>query len=74
VIPEIDDLTIISHSEEHMVIRTSHAGSLNAGDPLYAIPWHICPTVDRYDVVNVVSGSRVTGQWKVEARKRQITF
>jgi D-serine deaminase-like pyridoxal phosphate-dependent protein len=74
MIPGIDDLTIISHSEEHMVIRTSHAGSLNEGDPLYAIPWHICPTVDRYDVVNVVSGSRVTGQWKVEARKRQITF
>jgi D-serine deaminase-like pyridoxal phosphate-dependent protein len=74
MIPGIDDLSIISHSEEHMVIRTSHAGSLNTGDPLYAIPWHICPTVDRYDTVNVVRGSRVTGQWNVEARKRQITF
>lgn len=74
MIPGIDDLTIISHSEEHMVIRTSQAGSLNYGDPIYAIPWHICPTVDRFDTVNVVTGSRVTGQWNVEARKRQITF
>ncbi len=74
MIPGIEDLSIISHSEEHMVIKTSHAGSLHAGDPLYAIPWHICPTVDRYDTVNVVTGSRVTGKWNVDARKRQITF
>ena len=26
MIPGIDDFTIISHNEEHMVIRTSHAG------------------------------------------------
>jgi D-serine deaminase-like pyridoxal phosphate-dependent protein len=74
MIPGIDDLSIISHSEEHILIKTSHAGSLSPGDPLYAIPWHICPTVDRYDTVNIVTGSRVTGQWKVEARKRKITF
>jgi D-serine deaminase-like pyridoxal phosphate-dependent protein len=74
MIPGIDDYTIIGHNEEHMVIRTSYAEYLNPGDPLYAIPWHICPTVDRYDTVYVVTGSRVTGQWNVEARKRQITF
>jgi D-serine deaminase-like pyridoxal phosphate-dependent protein len=74
VIPYIDDVTIIGHNEEHMVIRTSHAKNFNPGDPLYVIPFHICPTVDRFDTVNVVEGSRVTGKWNVEARKRQITF
>jgi D-serine deaminase-like pyridoxal phosphate-dependent protein len=74
MIPGIDDLSIISHSEEHLLIRTSQGRSMNPGDPLYAVPWHICPTVDRYDTVNVVTGSRVTGQWKVEARRRKITF
>ncbi len=74
MIPGIDDLSITGHNEEHMVIRTSQASRLLPGDAIYAIPWHICPTVDRYDTVNVVTGSRVTGEWKVEARKRRITI
>lgn len=72
-IPGIDDLTIIGHSEEHMVVRTPDARYLKPGDTLYAIPRHICPTADRYDTVYVVTNSRVTGKWNVEARKRQIT-
>lgn len=73
-IPALEDYTIVGHNEEHMVIRTKHAESMKPGDPVYAIPWHICPTVDRFDSVNVVTDSRVTAQWKVEARRRQITF
>jgi D-serine deaminase-like pyridoxal phosphate-dependent protein len=71
---DFNDYTISGHNEEHMVIRTSNAGYLNTGDPVYAIPWHICPTVDRFDTVYVVTESRVTGQWDVEARKRKITI
>jgi D-serine deaminase-like pyridoxal phosphate-dependent protein len=74
MIPEIENYSFISHSEEHMVISTPDAGRLSPGDPLYSIPWHICPTVDRYDTVYVVNGSEVTGEWKVEARKRRITI
>lgn len=74
MIPAFDDFTIVGHNEEHMVIRTDHAQSMKPGDTVYAIPWHICPTVDRFDTVNVVTDSRVTARWKVEARKRQITF
>jgi D-serine deaminase-like pyridoxal phosphate-dependent protein len=71
---DIDNVTIISHSEEHMVIRTANSENLNPGDPIYAIPWHICPTVDRFDSVYVVTESKVTGQWNVEARKRQLNY
>ena len=70
----MDDYTIINHSEEHMVIRTPEAEKMKIGDQVYAIPWHICPTVDRFDVVSVVSESKVTGQWTVEARKRKVTI
>jgi len=55
-----------------MVLRTSSADKFNTADPVYGIPWHICPTVDRYDTVNVVNDRKVTGQWNVEARKRKI--
>jgi D-serine deaminase-like pyridoxal phosphate-dependent protein len=65
---------IVSHNEEHMVILTAEADNLKTGDHLYCIPWHICPTVDRYDSVSVVSKHKVTGQWNVEARRRRITI
>ncbi len=70
----LENYTIISHSEEHMVIRTTEADNLKIGEPLYGIPWHICPTVDRYDSVSVVNDRKVTEQWNVTARKRKITI
>ena len=70
----LKDYTIISKNEEHMVIRTTEADSRKIGDPLYAIPRHICATVDRYDFVSVVNDHKVTGQWNVIARKRKITI
>jgi D-serine deaminase-like pyridoxal phosphate-dependent protein len=66
--------TIINHNEEHMVIRTNSSDKYKTGDALYGIPWHICPTVDRYDTVYVVNDHKVTGQWDVDARKRKITI
>jgi D-serine deaminase-like pyridoxal phosphate-dependent protein len=70
---EVEKYTIVSHNEEHMVIRTPLADKYKIGDPLFGIPWHICPTVDRYDTVYVISDHKVTGQWNVEARNRKIT-
>ena len=70
----MDDYTITGHNEEHMVIRSPHALEMDPGDTVYAIPWHICPTVDRYDSVYVADDGMVTGQWNVEARKRTITI
>lgn len=69
----LDDYNIIGHNEEHMVIRTAEAVNLKIGDILYAVPYHICPTVDRYDSVSVVKEGKVSEQWNVEARKRRIT-
>ena len=66
--------TIVSHNEEHMVIRTAKADNYRTGDPLYGIPWHICPTIDRHDTVSVVNNNLVTEQWNVEARRRKITI
>jgi D-serine deaminase-like pyridoxal phosphate-dependent protein len=64
----------VSHNEEHMVIRTSEASKISIGDVFYCIPYHICPTVDRYDKVSVVRNGKVTEQWNVEARKREINL
>jgi len=69
----LSDYEFVAHNEEHLVIRTAKADSIEQGDELYCIPFHICPTVDRYDKVSVVRDGMVTEEWKVEARTRQIT-
>ena len=69
----IDDYEFVSHNEEHMVIRTPEADKIKVGDPFYCIPYHICPTVDRYDKVYVVRDGCVTEEWNVVARRREIT-
>jgi D-serine deaminase-like pyridoxal phosphate-dependent protein len=71
---EIEKYAIVSHNEEHMVIRTTQADKFKIGDPLYGIPWHICPTVDRYDSVYVINDHKATSQWNIEARNRKITI
>ncbi len=74
IFPDINDYSFVTHSEEHLVIKTPDADSFNVGDTLYCIPWHICPTVDRHDKVSVVVNNKVTGRWNVEARRREISF
>ena len=73
-IPELSNYEIISHNEEHMVIRAADAEKMKVGDILYCIPYHICPTVDRFDKVSVVTNGSVTEQWNVVARKRYISI
>jgi D-serine deaminase-like pyridoxal phosphate-dependent protein len=70
----LENYEFVSHNEEHLVIRTNQAGNFEQGDVLYCIPFHICPTVDRYDKVSVVRNGIVTEEWNVEARKRQISI
>ena len=73
-IPGFGKFSIISHNEEHMVIRTGKASEMKIGSVVYAIPFHICPTVDRHDTVPVVRNGTVTEQWQVDARRRKITL
>jgi D-serine deaminase-like pyridoxal phosphate-dependent protein len=64
----------IKHNEEHLVIKTKEAVSWNVGDPCFGIPYHICPTVIRYDAALVVENHRVIDEWKITARDRKITI
>jgi D-serine deaminase-like pyridoxal phosphate-dependent protein len=72
--PGLRNYSIISQSEEHLVIETNEADDLKIGTHVYGIPWHICPTVDRYDSVFVVRDRMVTEHWNVNARKRKLTI
>jgi D-serine deaminase-like pyridoxal phosphate-dependent protein len=69
---DLPDAVAVGHSEEHLVLETDRASSLVVGGVLYAIPWHVCPTVALHDRVVVVRDGRAAGAWTVTARARSI--
>lgn len=64
----------IGHSEEHLVLKSTQADTLAAGELLLAHPYHICPTVALHDQVHVVKDGQIVDQWRVIARDRKITI
>lgn len=73
IFPELPDAKAVSHSEEHLVIETGRAGEFRVGDELYAIPWHVCPTVALHAEAWVVKGGRAVERWPIAARARRLT-
>jgi len=70
--PEQEHLTVIAQSEEHLVLenRTNHI--FKPGDILYAIPWHICPTVALYNRSIIIRDGKAATTWQNIARDREI--
>ena len=62
----------VSQSEEHLVFEVDHSNAFKIGDLLIGIPYHICPTVALHESLYEVQKEKVTGEWKVAARKRKI--
>jgi D-serine deaminase-like pyridoxal phosphate-dependent protein len=58
----------VGQSEEHLVIKCPEDHHFEVGDPLYAIPMHICPTVAKYPYLLTVANNVAGGSWKVAAR------
>ena len=66
------DVKFISHSEEHLVVEAYPGHTYKAGDILYGLPVHICPTCALYERAHVVQNNKVTEEWKMIARDRKI--
>ena len=69
----LQDYKVLSQSEEHGVIRVKDWDAVLLGDLLYALPYHICPTVALHETAAVVENGLVTEEWEVRARRRRIT-
>jgi D-serine deaminase-like pyridoxal phosphate-dependent protein len=67
------ELMFTGHSEEHLVAEAPEGHHHKAGDVLYGLPYHICPTVALYERALVVANNKVAGEWKIIARDRKIT-
>lgn len=59
-------------SEEHLVLQQEDEKQYAVGDCLYALPWHVCPTVNLYERVYAVEDGIITSEWKNSARDRKI--
>jgi D-threonine aldolase len=70
----LEDAKLVGHSEEHLVIETERAADYPPGTALYALPWHICPTINLHSEVVLVQGRKATTRWPVSARSRRITL
>lgn len=64
----------ISQSEEHLVLQTDPNHQYKIGDLIYAIPYHICPTVALHDLVYRVENNKMVGTWKNLARTRKLNI
>ncbi|MCP4847717.1 MAG: D-TA family PLP-dependent enzyme [Verrucomicrobiaceae bacterium] len=69
----IADAKTLTHSEEHLVIKSTKATQFSPGDALLGFPRHICPTVALHADANVISNGNATGEtWQVRARNRAL--
>jgi len=73
VFPGLPDAEAVSHSEEHLVLRTAMAGKMPVGTVVMGIPWHVCPTVALHQEAWVVRDGVVMDRWTVLARARRLT-
>jgi len=58
-------------SEEHLVVRHENADQFKVGELFYALPYHICPTVAKYQKAYTVIKGQLKSFWEIEARDYQ---
>jgi 3-hydroxy-D-aspartate aldolase len=66
-------LVLKSQSEEHGVFYANHSDK-ELGDIVFALPYHVCPTVNLHQSLYVVEENKVIDEWVIEARDRRIGF
>lgn len=64
----------ISQSEEHLVVKVDDGSLYEVGEAFYAVPMHICPTVAKYETLQIVTNGNLVDEWKVVARNQKITI
>nr|WP_256534200.1 alanine racemase [Lewinella sp. JB7] len=71
--PEIPSYEVMGQWEEHLVLRVPDTTNYTVGDPFYAVPSHVCTTVNLYEEILPVTEGRVGEPWRVVARDRRIS-
>jgi len=70
----LENYQLISQSEEHGILSVDDDSKIEIGDVLFGVPYHICPTINLYDEVSVISQGKKIDTWEITARKRKLTI
>lgn len=73
VLLNVPEYEAVLHNEEHLVLETPAAQQFKPGDPVYAVPTHICPTCALHKQAFVVENGEVTETWDIVGRDRMLT-
>lgn len=69
-----EDAEVAFQSEEHLVLSVKDIEKYPIGKVLYAVPRHVCPTVNLYDCAYVVHEGHIGGRWQVIGRNRKLNI
>jgi D-serine deaminase-like pyridoxal phosphate-dependent protein len=70
----LNGYTVLSQSEEHLVLQVSPGDEPEVGAVLYGIPYHICPSVALHDEARVIVDGEQVAVWSVIARQKKISI
>lgn len=70
--PQLNGAQIVMQSEEHLVLEVPGGDQLPLGQPLWAIPFHVCPTVALHDRATIWHDGQLKPSWEIDARTRLI--
>ncbi|CAI8254719.1 MAG: D-threonine aldolase [Flavobacteriaceae bacterium] len=59
-------------SEEHLMVEYKAPNAFKIGDLFYALPYHICPTVAKYNQAYTAVKGELGPSWTIEARHYQL--
>jgi D-serine deaminase-like pyridoxal phosphate-dependent protein len=71
---DVPDVVWLGQWEEHLAVETPAASKFSVGDPVYGVPFHVCPTVALHREAHIVRNGRAETTWKVAARDRRLTY
>ena len=72
-LPALRGTEVIGQWEEHLVVRVPSTAEYRVGDAFFAVPVHVCTTVNLYEELLPVTDGRVGEGWRTVARDRRIT-
>jgi D-serine deaminase-like pyridoxal phosphate-dependent protein len=67
--PDYPDAEVLSQSEEHLLANL-HSTTVDVGDVIYGLPFHIGRTCNLYEECAVVEEHKITNKWLHTARRR----
>lgn len=68
------DFKLLSQSEEHGIVEVGDSSKYAVGDVIVMQPYHVCPTINLTQKLQVIENGNKVGEWEVLGRNRTITI